>query len=96
MAEAQPHVSEHVRKALYSNGFSLHVTQDEVDLQFLWGSPFDNLVQSRIVVSPRLAKALLGQLQTALKRYEQQNGEIKMPPQPPKKEKKAAESSMFG
>ncbi len=68
--------------AIYSNGAVISQTHSEIILDFVQIMPNDPRarVQTRIVMTPANAKALLQALTTNLSRFEQINGEIKLPP----------------
>jgi hypothetical protein len=71
--------------ATYSNTVIISHTASEVIFDFIQIMPNDPRarVQSRVIMAPSNAKLFLRALQDNLQRYEERNGEIKVPPQPP-------------
>lgn len=71
--------------AQYSNAVMVSQTHSEIIMDFIQVMPNNPTarVQSRIVMTPVNAKAFLQALSTNLERFEEKNGEIVMPPQPP-------------
>jgi hypothetical protein len=70
--------------AIYSNVVLISQTTSEIIFDFVQVMPNSPQarVQSRIVMTPTNAKALLSALQQNLDRFEDKNGEIKLPPKP--------------
>ena len=71
--------------ATYSNTVIISHSGSEVVMDFVQVMPNDTRarVQSRVVMTPANAKLFLRALGENLTRYEERNGEIKLPPQPP-------------
>jgi Protein of unknown function (DUF3467) len=71
--------------ATYSNSVIISHTTTEVVFDFVQIMPNDPRarVQSRIVMTPVSAKLFMRALQENLQRFEEKNGEIVVPPQPP-------------
>jgi hypothetical protein len=71
--------------ALYSNTVIISHSGSEVVMDFVQIMPNDPRarVQSRVVMTPVNAKLFLRALSENLTRFEERNGEIKLPPQPP-------------
>lgn len=70
--------------AIYANAVVISQMHSEIVMDFVQILPNDPRarVQSRIVMTPANAKLFLQALGTNLTRYEEVNGEIKLPPQP--------------
>lgn len=70
--------------AAYSNAVIIGQTHSEIIFDFIQIVPSDPRarVQSRVIMTPENAKALLRALQQNLDRFEERYGEIKTPPQP--------------
>jgi hypothetical protein len=70
--------------AVYTNAAIISQTKNELVLDFLQILPNDPRarVQSRVVMNPSSAKALLLALEKNIQAYEQTNGEISAPPPP--------------
>jgi hypothetical protein len=70
--------------ATYANAVVISQMHSEIVMDFVQIFPNDSRarVQSRIVMTPANAKLFLQALGVNLTRYEQANGEIKLPPQP--------------
>jgi hypothetical protein len=71
--------------ATYANTVIISHTASEVIFDFIQLMPNDPRarIQSRVVMAPSNAKLFLRALQENLQRYEERNGEIRLPPQPP-------------
>lgn len=71
--------------AIYSNTVIISHSGSEVVMDFVQVMPNDTRarVQSRVVMTPANAKLFLRALGENLARFEERNGEIKVPPQPP-------------
>lgn len=71
--------------ATYANAVMISQTHSEIVMDFIQVMPNSPAarVQSRVVMTPSNAKAFLQALKTNLDRFEEKNGEISMPPQPP-------------
>lgn len=91
MAESQPQGARRLRleipanlSAAYANGVIITQNAGEILLDFVQVLPHDQRarVQSRVVMTPASAKALLRALTQNLELYEQKHGEIQLPPQP--------------
>jgi hypothetical protein len=70
--------------AVYANGVIITQNVGEILLDFVQVLPNDPRarVQSRVVMTPASAKAMLRALTQNLDLYEQKHGEIHLPPQP--------------
>ena len=70
--------------AVYTNAAIISQTKHEIVFDFVQILPNDPRarIQSRVVMTPSSAKALMQALQKNIELYEQTNGEISTPPPP--------------
>jgi hypothetical protein len=102
MADQQPQqpqgapisISDDILKGIYANNLQVSFTAEEFILDFMNLIPPKGIVNARIFLNPSHVKRIIAVLADTVKKYEEQQGELKN--NAPTKPVQITESSKFG